>query len=54
MAHHGDNGLVVKYSLEFFVWLGQGIILIKYFWYEGMDYKDDPDINPPAGHSRVT
>jgi len=49
MDHHGGDGLVVKYTLEFFVWLGQQIIMIEDFPYVGMDYRGDLYIPLPAG-----
>lgn len=37
MDRHVSNGLVVRYAIEFFVWMGQHIISIEDFPYVGMD-----------------
>lgn len=44
MARHGNNGPMVWYFPEFFVWLSQYIISIEDFPYVGMDYIGDPNI----------
>lgn len=50
MALHGGDGLVVRYTPEFFFfWLGQQIIYIDDLPYVVMDYIGDPDIPHPTG-----
>lgn len=49
MAHHVGDGPVVRYTPKFFDWLGQHIVSIKDFAYEGIDYRGDPNIPLPSG-----
>jgi len=44
MESHGGDGPVVRYTLEFFDWLGQRIISIEDFPYVRMDYRGASDI----------
>ena len=47
--HGGKGGLVVQFTLTYFVWLRNQVFTIEDFPYAGMDYRGDPKTSLPLG-----